>query len=169
LNLVVAIPAAGLVYIADWHDITQSIRAEGENILVYFAASPDGEPLSFGYRRFSYGLVLLLALILAVPDVEMRMRLKILLIGLSVIYALQVIRLAAMVLNHYSQHVGYQGEPIYPFLYRKVLHYFNKMMLRLEGHLIPVAIWAGLYLYYKWYPRYITRKRKERGGRLSAV
>jgi hypothetical protein len=162
LNFLVSTPAAGLVYIADWHDITQDIRVAGENTQVYFAASPDGEPLVIGYRRFSYGIVLLLALILAVTDVKVRLRLRILLVGLSLIYILQVIRVAAIVLDHYGQHVGNQGVPIYPLLYRQALHYFNKMMIRLEGHLLPVAVWAGLFLYYKWYPKYITRKRKKR-------
>jgi hypothetical protein len=149
-----------LVRVADWHDLTRTIDIQGDQIYVQYIPASSDQALIIGYRRFSYGIVLLIALILAVPDVRWRLRLKILLLGSAMMFSLQVFRFAALVLDHYGQHVRHLGEPIYPMLYRRLLHYADKLMLRLEGHVIPLLIWAGLYLYYQWYRRFLQPRKK---------
>lgn len=164
LNFLVTHPAEMLVDIFDTKGITRDIVARGGETYILYYPSIDGKALIVGYRRYSYGIVLLVALILAVPDINRRLRLNILLIGLAVILSAQVLRLTGLIFDHYAQHILYRGEPVYPLLYRQILHYFTKMMLRLEGHVIPVAIWVTLFIYYHWYRDFTSKKHRGRAG-----
>jgi hypothetical protein len=158
MNATVAFIAEPVVNILDWHDLTQDIKTEGSRFVLYFSPS-DGKPVIGEYRRISYNFVFLVALILAVPDIRPRLRLKILVMGLLILYPLQVFRIVVFILNHYGQHMISGEQTLYPFLYRKSLFYIYRIQLVLDGYLTPIVIWAGLYLYYKWSSEYLMRRK----------
>jgi hypothetical protein len=154
MNTIVTAVATPIIYILDWHDVTENIRTEGDRI--YFKYSPsDGKPVVADYRRLSYNFVFLVALILAVPDVRPRMRMKILLIGLAILFPIQVSRVVIFVINHYSQHIRAGEQTLYPLIYRKFLFYSYRLQLLLDGYLTPIVIWGGLMFYYKWSQNYL--------------
>jgi len=109
------------------------------------------------YRNLTFGAVFLVALIMAVPDVRPKMRLKILLIGLGVVFSTQVFRVSLEVFNYYGQNMLMDGESLYPVFWRKTLYQTARAMARLDGQAIPVMIWAGLYFYYLWYSRHFRK------------
>lgn len=146
-----------IVYLLDWHDYTQKIAYSGSITELFFYDSPGGRPLNFEYRTFSFNFVPLLALILAVPDVRPKLRLKILLIGMALIFPFHVFRLVLLMLNYYGQHMQTSEGPAYPFLYRKGLYYADLIIIRLDGYLTALTIWFGLMFYYKWQYKYFKK------------
>ncbi len=156
MNSVVTFFAAPLIHILDWHDVTGDIRTDGDKIYFFYSPS-DGTPVVADYRRISYNFVFLVALILAVPDVRPKLRFKILLIALAILFPLQVLRVAVFILNHYSQHIRVGEETLYPWLYRKFLFYSYRSQLLLDGYLTPIVIWGSLLFYYKWSRDYLKK------------
>jgi hypothetical protein len=160
MNAVVTTVATPIIHILDWHDLTRDIQLDGDRVHFYYAPS-DGKPVVADYRRISYNFVFLVALILAVPDVRPRLRLKTLIIGLLILFPIHVFRIVVFILNHYGQHMLSGDVTLYPFLYRKVLFYSYRLTLLLDGYLTPVVIWAGLFFYYKWNRIYMERFSKD--------
>jgi hypothetical protein len=158
VNHVLVFCAEKIVFLFDNYDITKAIDSVGKKIYVLYAPSPDGEPYGLNYRHLTFNTVFLLALIMSVPNVDSKLRLKILIIGMICLFPVQVFRLVVTVFNYYGQHIKRDGESIYPAVYRKGLWYSERILARLDGQLIPVAIWAGLFFYYKWYYRYFKKR-----------
>ena len=50
---------------------------------------------------------------------------------------------------------------LYPDLIRQSLSYGQKILIRVEGQLVPIIIWAGLFYYYKWH-NILTKRIKSR-------
>ena len=147
-----------IVKVFDTHDFTEGMISRGKTIALKYAPSPDGKPHFMNARNISFNTVFLLALIMAVPDVNYKLRLKILLLGFIVLFPVQVVRLTIYILNYYATHMQMDGAPIYHSLWRKILFYGDLTLTRLDSMLVPVIIWAGLYYYYKWHAVFQKRK-----------
>lgn len=159
MNIIVTAGAIPIIHILDWHDVTGEIQAEGDRIYFFYTPS-DGRPQVADYRRMSYNFVFLMALILAAPDVRPRLRIKIMLMALAILYPLQVLRVVVFIINHYSQHLRSDGQMLYPWLYRKFLFYAYRTQLLLDGYLTPIIIWGSLMFYYRWSKNYLKKRRK---------
>jgi len=158
MNTIVTAVSIPIIHVLDWHDVTQRIHTEGSKIYFYFSPS-DGQPVVADYRRISYNFVFLLALIMAVPDIRPRLRTKILIIGLLILFPLHVLRVVIFILNHYGQYLRSGETTLYPLLYRKFLFYSYRLQLLLDGYLTPLLIWGGLMFYYKWSRNYLKKQR----------
>lgn len=150
--------AEKVIFLCDGYDLTKAIRTSGHTMFLVYAPSPDGKPWPMNYRNVSFGVVFLVALIMAVPDVRPKLRLKILLLGLAIVYCAQVFRVVIEVFNYYGQNMLMDGESLYPVFWRKTLFQIERAMARLDGQAIPVMIWAGLYFYFQWYNRYFKNR-----------
>jgi len=146
------------------YGITQDIMTQGKTIAVKYAPSLDGKPHLINARNISFNTVFLLALIMAVPDVRYKLRLKILLLGVIFLFPIQVLRLSIYVLNFYGLHIKKAGVPIYSDLWRKILFFGDLTLTRLDTMLAPVVIWAGLFFYYDWHKKFRREiARQDRG------
>ncbi len=161
MNKAVTAIAQPIVKGLDTQDLTREMHTEGKYIYITYAPS-DGTPLIADYRRISYNFVFLVALILAVPDVRVRMRLRILLIGLLILFPVHVLRVVIFVLNHYGQHMKMDGVSIYPYVIRKGLFHAERIFRILDGYLTPVIIWLGLLFYYRWSGTYFKKLKAAR-------
>lgn len=157
MNTVLTTIAEPIIFLFDNHDITQALDSNGKNIILRYAPTPDGQPFIFNYRNLSYNTVFLLALIMAVPNVRPRLRIRILILGLLLLFPIQIFRIVIVVFNYYGQHMQMDGNAFYSDIPRKGLLYTERTMARLDGQVIPVLIWAGLYFYYKWARQYFKR------------
>lgn len=162
MNAVLTFCGEKIVLLFDSYNLTKAIESAGKNIILYYAPSPDGQPYVINYRNITFNTVFLLALIMAVPDVSHKLRLKILLWGMVFLFPVQVFRLVITVFNYYGQHIQKDGESLYPVVYRKGLWYTERALARLDGQLIPVAIWVGLFFYYQWYNKYFKKSSRSR-------
>ena len=147
-----------VVMLFDGYDITQALTSSGKTFILTYSPSPDGKPHTFNYRNISYGTVFLLALIMAVPDVRPKLRVKILIMGLAFLLPVQLTRLVIHVFDYYGQYMQMDGVSLYPVFYRKGLFFINRTLTRIDSQVIPVIIWAALYFYYVWYHKYLKRK-----------
>jgi hypothetical protein len=139
---------------------TKSVIAKGREIFIYFTPSLNGTPLVFKYYYYTYNGVFLAALILAVPGVNLKLRLKILILGMILISAVQITSFVLSVFSHYSKHmVTYDKKAFYPIFWRTIFQYGDGILTRLNGQLIPLIIWAGLFYYYKWHKTFVKRLR----------
>ena len=154
----------------DTHDFTNSIGARGEYIVIDYSPSPDGKPRVTGYRVYTFNTVFLTALILAVPRINYRLKIKILIFGLIILYPIQILRLVIYVFEYYSQRMTWSsGEPVYSAFYRSLFFYSKRVLARLDGQLIPIVIWAGLYYYYKWNDDFKKRLKNNVSDRNAAM
>jgi len=159
LNTILTYAGEKVVFLFDGNDLTQSLTSSGRNILLVFQPS-DGKPHMLNYRNITFNFVFLMALIMAVPDINYRLRLKILLLGYAFLFPVQVTRLVVYIFNYYGQHINRDGLPLYSDFPRKALLYTNRSLQRLDGQIVPVAIWAGLYFYYKWQYKFFKKDRR---------
>lgn len=158
INAVLTFCAEKIVFVLDTYDITKAIDSAGKNIILRYAPSPDGKPLILNYRNLTFNTVFLLALIMAVPSVPPRTRFKIILLGMCLLFPVQICRLVVIVFNHYGQHIQMAGKDLYPVVLRKGLYQAERLFARLDGQLVPVVIWSGLYFYYVWYHKYFRKR-----------
>jgi len=147
-----------VILLLDRDNFTKSITAKDKYIIINYAPSPDGKPRVTGYDKYTYNTAFLLALILAVPRINYKLRIKILALGLIFLYPVQVLRLVIYVFDFYAQYMRWgSGEPYYSTLFRKTLFFSKRALARLDGQLIPIIIWAGLFYYYKWHNMFMQR------------
>ena len=147
-----------VIMLLDRDNFTKSITAEGKYIIISYDPSPDGEPRVTGYDVYTFNTAFLVALIMAVPWINYKLRIKILLLGLILLYPIQILRLAVYVFDFYGQHMKWgSGEPYYSTFFRKTFFFSKRVLARLDGQLIPIIIWAGLYYYYKWHHMFMKR------------
>jgi len=143
----------GMVRLFDHHDFTRSMRTSGTDILVSFQPSQDNRPLVINSAKITYNISFLFALLMAVPKVPVRQRAKILVIGIIILFFIQIVRVNIIIFYFYCRRMQLYGQPVYAELVRYGLFYTYEVMRRLSGMLFPVIIWAGLYFYYRWHPQ----------------
>ena len=149
-----------IVMLFDGLDLTKAIKASGKFIVVVYEPTTDGKPLTLDYKGFTFNTVFLVALIMAVPNVDYKLRLKILLLGLVILYPIQVFRLVIYVFNHYCQNMRRKsGATIYPLFIHNAIGYTDRVLIRIDGQIIPIVIWAGLFYYYEWHKMFIKFKQ----------
>lgn len=128
-------------------------------ILLHYFPTPTGKPFAIGYRFVGYNTVLLFALIMAVPDVRHKLRLKILLLGMAILFLTHILMILAAIFNYYGS-LDINGKPFYSWqLIRQSLYYAERLATRLNGEVPPVLIWAGLFFYYIWHQQYFKEAR----------
>ena len=158
--------AEPLVRLIDSYNLTQDLASSGASILHYYSPSPTGLPFEISYRFVNYNDFLLFALIMAVPGVRPRLRLKILLLGFVILFPTHV----AMVLMAIAKNLSLldiNKQPFYSVFVRNALFYIDRVMTRINGELFPVLIWAGLYYFYEWHKYLSLRTKlssKKKGG-----
>jgi hypothetical protein len=138
------------VRLFDHHNLTQSVTAAAASVYLYYSPTPTGKPFALDYRFVSYNIPFLLALILAVPDTRTKIRLKILALGLVMLFTIDVLMLVVGMLNYYAT-LDVNGQPFFSTAWTKILYYAERLAARLNGEVPPLLIWAGLFFYYKWY------------------
>lgn len=144
--------AGGIIMVLDRADYTNDIKAKDEYIIIDHKHDKDDKPLALEYKGFTFNTVLLAALIMAVPRVNYKLRLKIMIIGLAILFPIQVFKFVIYVFNYYCQNMRRKsGAFIYPAYIHHSIGYADKTMWRIDGQIIPVVIWGGLYYYYKWH------------------
>ncbi len=163
-NRVFTFFGGNILMLFDGANYTRAVEPDGEFIVVVFGAGKNVETLNLEYKGFTFNTVLLLALILAVPDVNYKLRLKILILGMVVLYPIQIIRLVIFIFNYYCQNMGRRGGgTLYPQFTHNAIGYVDKTLIRIDGQIIPVFIWAGLFYYYKWH-NVFTKMMKKRSA-----
>ncbi len=144
--------AGGIIHLFDRADYTKEISASDKYIIVKYEPTKDGKPLALEFKGFTFNTVLLVALIMAVPAIDYKLRLKILIIGLLILFPIQIFKFVIYVFNHYCQNMRRKsGAFIYPAYIHHSLGYIDKVMWRIDGQIIPVVVWGGLYYHYKWH------------------
>lgn len=152
--------AGKIVMALDRADYTKAVETSGKYIVIDYQPSKDGKPLTLEYKGFTFNTVLLIALIMAVPNISYKLRLKILLLGLVILFPIQVFRLVIYIFNYYCQNMRRKsGAYIYPAYMFHSIGYLDRILIRIDGQIIPVIIWGALFYYYKWHNVY-TRLRK---------
>lgn len=143
---------------------TKAIKSDSEFVVVAYGPRSETKMLTLEYKGFTFNTVLLIALIMAVPDVNYKLRLKILILGMVLLYPIQVFRLVIFIFNYYCQNLRRSdGATIYSSFMHNAIGYADKTLIRIDGQIIPVIIWAGLFYYYKWHNIY-TKMIKKRSA-----
>jgi hypothetical protein len=148
-------------------DTTKKVMTQDGDIFVFYHPSPDNEPLSTQFKYYTFNGVFLFALIMAVPQVNFKLRLKILIIGFVLILPFQLLLFTVFVLNRYASMMMIRDGFLYPSLLRESLSYGQKILIRVEGQLVPIIIWGGLFYYYKWH-NILTTRIKSRSAESQA-
>ncbi|RKX19755.1 MAG: hypothetical protein DRP26_02910 [Candidatus Zixiibacteriota bacterium] len=149
-----------LVVLFDKVEFTKAIKAVGKYIVVAYEPAKEGKNLVLDYKGFTFNTVFLIALIMAVPNINYKLRLKILVLGLVILYPIQVSRLVIYIFNYYCQNIRRKdGTTIYPTFTHNAIGYANRVLIRIDGQIIPILIWASLFYYYKWH-KVLMKKRK---------
>lgn len=152
-----------IVKLLEKKDTTRSIITQGGDIYIFYHPSADNKPLSTKFRHYTFNGVFLFALIMAVPRVKYRLRLKILIIGFVLIFPFQLMLFVVYVLNSYARRMMLRDGFLYPDFIRYSLSYAQRILIRVEGQMVPIVIWAGLFYYYKWHG-VLARRLKSRSS-----
>ncbi len=114
--------------------------------------------MATSFKYYTFNGVFLIALILAVPKVNYKLRLKILLLGFLVLVPFQLLLFNVYVFDNYARKMMWSSDRyVYSGFVRNSLLYGRRILMRVEGQLIPVIIWVGLFYYYKWH-RILTKR-----------
>ncbi len=141
-----------IVKLLDSNNFTKDIITRDGEIYVFFHPTPDGKPLATSFKYFTFNGVFLAALILAVPKVKYKLRLKILLLGFFFLVPFQLLLFNVFVFDNYAKRMMWSSDKfVYSDFVRNSLLYGRRILMRIEGQLIPVLIWAGLFYYYRWH------------------
>ncbi len=160
-NKVFTFIGGNVVMLFDRADYTRAIESAGRYIVVAYEPTKDGKPLTLEYKGFTFNTVFLVALIMAVPNINYKLRLKILILGLVILYPIQVFRLVVYIFNYYCLNMRRKsGDFIYPAYLHHAIGYADRVLIRIDGQIIPVIIWAGLFYYYKWHNIFTKMMKK---------
>lgn len=140
-----------IVKLLEKRNTTVNTVTQDGRIFVFYHPSADNKPLSTNFRHYTFNGVFLFALIMAVPKVNYKLRLKILVLGFILIFPFQLLLFVVFVLNSYAQRLMLRDGFLYPDFIRHTLSYGQRILIRVEGQLVPIVIWAGLFYYYKWH------------------
>jgi len=146
-----------IVKILEKRNTTVKTVTQDGKIFVFYHPSADNKPLSTNFRHYTFNGVFLFALIMAVPKVNYKLRIKILILGFILIFPFQLLLFVVFVLNSYAQRLMLRDGFLYPNFIRNTLSYGQRILIRVEGQLVPIVIWAGLFYYYKWHSVMVKR------------
>jgi hypothetical protein len=151
-----------IVMLLDGADYTKGIGSTGRYIVIDYEPAKEGKPLTLEYKGFTFNTVFLVALIMAVPNVNYKLRLKILIAGLAILFPVQIFKFVVYVFNYYCQNMRRKsGAFIYPAFMHHSIGYADRIMWRIDGQIIPVIIWGGLFYYYRWHKLFTSMRKKD--------
>jgi hypothetical protein len=135
--------------------ITNSMQVEGKYIFVHHIASEKNPERSVRIRTnvVHFDMVLLFALIWAVPQVTLKRRMKIFLLGILILFVLHLFKIFIFVKSDYALHIKVDGVSYWSPLQQKVYRYLNDFILLVVNQIFPVLIWGLLYWRYWWIPQ----------------
>jgi hypothetical protein len=153
-NQILAPPACLVLRLSEITGITltQSLEPKGEHIFVHHAASEKNPDLTVRVwaRVVHFDLVLLFALIWAVPNVDRSRRIKLLLIGLALLFPLHLLKILILVKHEYSMRVQVGGVYYWSTSGRMVYQYLTGFIIVVANQVLPLLIWGALYAKYWW-------------------
>jgi len=153
-NHVLAVPSTAMLKLSEigGKHITHSVEAKGRYLFVHHAASVKNPDLTVRVksRVLHFDMVLLFALICAVPHIPWKRRLKLFLLGFAVIFGLHLFKILIFVKREYAQNIKVDGIPYWsPFLVR-VYYYLGDFIVLVGNQIFPILIWSLLYVKYWW-------------------
>jgi hypothetical protein len=136
--------------------ITNYMQVQGKYIFVQHAGSEDHPELSVRVRTnvVHFDMVLLFALIWAVPDINWKRRMKIFLLGFAVIFVLHLVKIFIFVKNEYAPHIKVNDVHYWSTTQQKAYRYLSDFILLVVNQIFPVLIWSLLYVGYWWEKRF---------------
>jgi hypothetical protein len=129
--------------------ITQSIIAVEKDILVY-RNTVGGSLTTIRGNDVHFDVVLLFALISAVPHVNRKRRMKIFLLGFAIVFILHLLKIFIFVKTDYSLSLTIGGVPYSSPFERKAYQYLRGFIYLVVNQILPVVIWSLLYAKYWW-------------------
>lgn len=123
-----------------------------KDIFLHHAASETNPELAVRITASAvhFDMVLLFALIWAVPHVKLKKRMKIFLLGFAIVFALHLFKIFVFVKYDYAQHIEVDGLPYWSPFQQKVYCYLNDFILLIVNQIFPVLIWSLLYVKHWW-------------------
>jgi len=128
------------------------MQVQGKIIVVQNVASENNPENTITVKTnvVHFDMVLLFALIWAVPDIPLKRRKKIFLWGFGIIFALHLVKIFIFVKHSYSLHIQVGGLPYCSPFMKRTYYYLNHFILLVVNQIFPVLIWSLLYWRYWW-------------------
>jgi hypothetical protein len=132
--------------------ITNSLQVQGKYIFVHDVTSENNPEQTIRVRTnlVHFDLVLLFALIWAVPHINIKKRIKIFLLGFAILFVLHLFKIFIFVKNEYAPHIKVNDLPYWSPFQQKAYRYLNDFILLIVNQFFPVLIWSLLYWKYWW-------------------
>jgi hypothetical protein len=165
-NQVLALVSEEILQISESSElkITKDVIAVGKQLQVYLI--PEGSPVvELEGNLVHFDMVLLFALIWAVPQVSIKKRMKIFLLGFLIIFGLHWFKIFVFFKQYYSDHIQLDGVSYWSPFQRKVYLYLSTFIFGIMNQIFPVIIWSLLYVPYWWNDR--RRSSADRRKKLS--
>ncbi len=136
--------------------ITESVKGVEKGIWVYHI--PKGSPpIKYEGDLVHFDMVLLFALIWAVPNINFKKRLKIFLLGIIIIFGVHVIKIFVYAKHEYAQHIKLDEVRYFSSFERVVYRKLKDFFLRVGNQLMPILVWSLLYIK-QWWVKQAHRK-----------
>jgi hypothetical protein len=153
-NHVLAFPSVLILKLSEigGTHITNSMQVEGKYIFVHHAASEKNPDLAVRLRSkvVHFDMVLLFALIFAVPHISPKKRLRIFLLGFAIIFVLHLFKIFVFVKGEYSRNIKVGGVPYWSPFQQYAYRYLGDFILLIVNQIFPILIWSLLYVKYWW-------------------
>lgn len=104
-------------------------------------------------------MVLLFALIWAVPNISFKKRLKIFLLGGLIIFGVHVVKLFVYVKHTYASHIIVDGVDYFTPFQKAVYRSLREFFIKVGNQFVPIMIWSLLYVNHWWGKRLKLRAR----------
>jgi hypothetical protein len=153
-NHVLAVPSTALLKLSEigGERITHSMEAEAGYILVHHAASVNNPNLAVrvNSRVLHFDMVLLFALIWAVPHIDWKKRMKIFLLGFAILFGLHLLKILVFVKREYSENIKVDGVPYWSPFQAKAYYYIGDFIVLVGNQIFPILIWSLLFVKFWW-------------------
>jgi hypothetical protein len=153
-NHVLAVPSVLILKLSEigGTHITNSMQVEGKFIFVHHVASEKNPERAVRLRSkvIHFDMVLLFALIFAVPHISPKKRLRIFLLGFGIIFVLHLFKIYVFVNGEYSRNIKVGGVPHWSTFQRYAYRYVGDFILLVANQILPILIWSVLYIRYWW-------------------
>ena len=138
--------------------ITRSITAVEKHIWIYHI--PAGSPVTkYRGNLVHFDMVLLFALIWAVPNLDVRKRLKIFLLGGLIVFGVHVVKLLVYAKHTYASHIIVDGTDYFTPFQKAVYRSLKEFFIKVGNQAVPVLIWSLLFVNHWWGKRLKLRPR----------
>ena len=153
-NHILAVPSVLILKLSEigGTHITNSMQVQGKYIFVHHVASEKNPDLAVRLRSrvIHFDMVLLFALIFAVPGITPKKRLRIFLLGFAIIFALHLFKIFVFAKGEYSRNIKVDGVPYWSSFQQYAYRYVGDFILLVANQIFPILIWSLLYVKYWW-------------------